>query len=30
VPALPKGGAGKIIKREVRERYWAGHAKRVH
>ena len=30
VPALPKGGTGKILKREVRERYWASQAKRVH
>jgi len=30
VPALPKGGTGKILKREVRERYWAGQTKRVH
>ncbi len=30
VPALPKGGTGKILKREVRERYWAAQAKRVH
>jgi acyl-CoA synthetase (AMP-forming)/AMP-acid ligase II len=30
VPALPRGGTGKILKREVRERYWAGQAKRVH
>ncbi len=30
VPALPRGGTGKILKREVRERYWAAQAKRVH
>jgi len=30
VPALPKGGTGKILKREVRERYWAAQTKRVH
>jgi len=30
VPALPKGGTGKILKREVRERYWADQTKRVH
>jgi fatty-acyl-CoA synthase len=29
-PSLPKGGTGKILKREVRERYWVGQAKRVH
>lgn len=28
--SLPKGGTGKILKRELRERYWAGQAKRVH
>ncbi len=28
--ALPKGGTGKILKRELRERYWASHAKRVN
>ena len=27
---LPKGGTGKILKRELRERYWKGQAKRVH
>jgi fatty-acyl-CoA synthase len=27
--SLPKGGTGKILKRELREPYWAGHAKRV-
>jgi fatty-acyl-CoA synthase len=28
--SLPKGGTGKILKAQLRERYWAGHAKRVH
>lgn len=28
--ALPKGGTGKILKKELREKYWAGYAKRVH
>ncbi|HEY2932602.1 MAG TPA: long-chain-fatty-acid--CoA ligase [Acidobacteriota bacterium] len=28
--ALPKGGTGKILKRELREPFWAGHTKRVH
>lgn len=28
--ALPKGGTGKILKGQLREKYWAGHAKRVH
>jgi acyl-CoA synthetase (AMP-forming)/AMP-acid ligase II len=27
---LPKGGTGKILKKELRERYWQGHDKRVH
>jgi len=27
---LPKGGTGKILKRELRERYWQGQAKRVN
>jgi acyl-CoA synthetase (AMP-forming)/AMP-acid ligase II len=30
VGALPKGGTGKIQKREIRERYWLGHSRRVH
>ena len=29
VSALPKGGTGKILKKVLRERYWAGRAKRV-
>ncbi len=28
--SLPKGGTGKILKRLLRESYWAGHARRVH
>lgn len=28
--SLPKGGTGKILKKELRERYWEGHKKRVH
>jgi acyl-CoA synthetase (AMP-forming)/AMP-acid ligase II len=28
--ALPKGGTGKILKKELRERYWEGQEKRVH
>jgi fatty-acyl-CoA synthase len=28
--ALPKGGTGKILKKILREKYWAGHARRVH
>jgi len=27
---LPKSGSGKILKRELREKYWADHARRVH
>jgi fatty-acyl-CoA synthase len=29
-PSLPKGGTGKILKKVLREKYWAGYAKRVH
>jgi fatty-acyl-CoA synthase len=28
--SLPKGGTGKILKKELRERYWEGQTKRVH
>jgi fatty-acyl-CoA synthase len=28
--SLPKGGTGKILKKELRERYWQGQDKRVH
>jgi acyl-CoA synthetase (AMP-forming)/AMP-acid ligase II len=28
--ALPKGGTGKILKKELREKYWSGYEKRVH
>src|SRR5215831_9373242 len=28
--ALPKGGTGKILKKQLRERYWSGYTKRVH
>ena len=28
--ALPKGGTGKILKKELREQYWRGYEKRVH
>ena len=27
---LPKGGTGKILKKELREPYWVGYEKRVH
>ena len=30
LPSLPKGGTGKILKKQLREKYWAGYAKRVH
>jgi fatty-acyl-CoA synthase len=28
--ALPKGGTGKILKKELREKYWQGYTRRVH
>ena len=28
--ALPKGGTGKILKAELREPFWEGHAARVN
>ena len=28
--ALPKGGTGKILKKVLREKFWAGHERRVH
>ncbi len=30
VENLPKGGTGKILKKVLREKYWAGHERRVH
>jgi acyl-CoA synthetase (AMP-forming)/AMP-acid ligase II len=30
VAELPKGSTGKILKREIRERYWQGVTRRVH
>jgi fatty-acyl-CoA synthase len=30
VRELPKGGTGKILKKVLREKFWAGQAKRVH
>jgi len=30
VEALPKSGAGKILKRNLREKYWEGHNRRVN
>jgi fatty-acyl-CoA synthase len=29
VPALPKNPQGKILKRELREKYWKGKERRV-
>ena len=30
VPALPKGGTGKILKKILREKYWSSQTKQVH
>ena len=30
VEALPKGGTGKVLKNQVREKYWQGYERRVH
>ena len=30
IAALPRTGSGKIAKKEIRDRYWAGQTKRVH
>jgi len=30
VDSLPKGGTGKILKKVLREKYWAGRDRRVH
>ncbi|HMA35459.1 MAG TPA: long-chain-fatty-acid--CoA ligase [Chloroflexia bacterium] len=30
VPEFPKTGTGKVVKTELREKYWAGYASRVH
>jgi fatty-acyl-CoA synthase len=30
VDALPKGGTGKILKKVLREKFWAGHERHVH
>jgi acyl-CoA synthetase (AMP-forming)/AMP-acid ligase II len=29
VKALPRNASGKVLKRELRERYWTGHRRRV-
>jgi acyl-CoA synthetase (AMP-forming)/AMP-acid ligase II len=29
VAALPRNPSGKVLKRELREKYWAGHRRRV-
>ena len=26
---LPRSGVGKVLKRKVRERFWAGHARKI-
>jgi fatty-acyl-CoA synthase len=30
VESLPRGGTGKILKNQVREKYWQGYEQRVH
>jgi long-chain acyl-CoA synthetase len=30
IEAIPRNPSGKILKRELREPYWAGQARRVH
>jgi fatty-acyl-CoA synthase len=30
VEVLPKGGTGKILKHQIREKYWQGYERRVH
>ncbi|MBI4446368.1 MAG: long-chain-fatty-acid--CoA ligase [Acidobacteria bacterium] len=30
VESLPKSGTGKVLKRELREKYWSGEIRRVH
>jgi fatty-acyl-CoA synthase len=30
VEALPRGGTGKILKNQVREKFWEGYERRVH
>ena len=29
LPGLPKNAYGKVLKREMRERYWAGHTRKI-
>jgi long-chain acyl-CoA synthetase len=29
ISELPKSGAGKVLKRNLREKYWKGHARRI-
>ena len=30
VPSLPKGGSEKILRKEVKDRYWKGYTRKVH
>ncbi len=30
IPALPRNPSGKVLRRELRAPYWAGHARRVN
>jgi acyl-CoA synthetase (AMP-forming)/AMP-acid ligase II len=30
IEAIPRNPSGKVLKRELREPYWAGQARRVH